>query len=168
MNYLRNNNSGMTIAEVSLAMMIMVIFFGVFSLITKYFQKYMKVNFRLDSNKKSLVQNENKIFKAMDKWAEILSQPSYSKEDINSMKCSYMPNDGSNLWNLPGGKEVDFPKEYKFCIISTSLGESDLNDLINEKKNAKPGIYFLYAIPDVISSTKKPIRRLMCRPINFC
>ena len=168
MNNINRNNSGMTLVEVSLAMMVMVIFLGVFSLISKYFQKYLKNNFGLDANNKSLVQNENTILKAMDKWAEILSQPSYSREEIKSMECSYAPNDGLNLWNLPGENETNLPKEYKYCIIPTSLGESDLKDLINNEQNAKAGIYFLYAIPDNISSTTKPIRRLMCRPINFC
>ena len=161
-------NSGMTIAEVSLAMMVMVIFLSAFSLIAKYFQSYIKLNLGLDRNKKSLIQNENIILRSMDKWSNVISQPSYSKEEVKSLKCSYPPKDGSSLWNLPGESDPELPKEYKYCVIASSLGESDINNLINGDKNAKPGIYFLYAIPDTITPTIKPIRRLFCRPITFC
>ncbi len=168
MKYITRKNSGMTIAEVSLAMMVMVIFFSLFSFISRYLQSYIKLNLDLDGNKNSLIQNENIILQSMDKWSEILSQPSYSKEDINSINCSYPPKDSSSLWNIPGESGANLPRDYKYCIVSTSLGESDLNDLINEVNNAKPGIYFLYAIPDTITSTQKPIRRVLCRPITFC
>ena len=36
------NNSGMTLVEVSLGMMVMVIFLSVFSLVGQYFQTYIK------------------------------------------------------------------------------------------------------------------------------
>ena len=163
-----SNNLGMTLAEVSLGMMVIVIFMSVFSLVAKYYQKYIKLNFGLDNNQKSILQNESTILKSMDKWSQILAQPSYSKKYINSISCSYPPNDGSNLWDLPGQREEGLPTGYKYCIFSTSLAESDLSDLIKEEKNAQPGIYFLYAIPDSISTNAKPIRRIMCRPITFC
>jgi len=168
MKDLPQKNSGMTLVELSLAMMVMVIFLGVFSLISKYFQTYIKLNLALDRNKKSLIQNENIIIRSMDKWSDIISQPSYSKKEVESMKCSYPPKDGSSLWNLPGKNDPELPKGYKYCIISTSLGESEIDNLINGDNNAKPGIYFLYAIPDTITPTIKPIRRIFCRPITFC
>ena len=164
----RQKNSGMTLAEVSLAMMVMVIFLSVFSLISKYFESYIKLNLGLDRNKKSLIENENIILRSMDKWSNVISQPSYSKEEVLSLKCSYPPKDESSLWNLPGKSDPQLPKEYKYCVIATSLGESKINDLINGDKNAKPGIYLLYAIPDTITPTIKPIRRILCRPITFC
>ena len=162
------NNSGMTLVEVSLGMMVMVIFLSVFSLVGQYFQTYIKLNFGLDANKKSILQNENVILKSMDKWAKILSQPSYTKEEINLIKCSYPPKDGTNLWDLPGPTNEQLPIGYKYCIFSTSLVESNLHDLIKEEKNSNPGIYFLYAIPDNVSTKIKPIRRILCRPKTFC
>ena len=100
-------DKGMTIAELALAMMVLVIFMSVVTLISKYFQSYVKKNFVLDSQNKSSIQNENSILKAIDNWSEILSQPSFSREEINSLKCTYPPKNGSKVWNLPGLADID-------------------------------------------------------------
>ena len=54
-------NAGMTLTEVCLAMMVMVIFMSVFTLIAKYFQSYARKNLALDREKNSLIQNQQKI-----------------------------------------------------------------------------------------------------------
>ena len=168
MNLNKKANLGMTVTEILLAMLVVVIFMSVVTLISKYFQSYMKTNFQLDSSKKSLVQNENIILKAIDSWSEILSQPSYSRDEINSLDCSYPPSNGSKIWNLPGLSDSELPRNYKYCVKATSFGESDLNELILGTQNSRPGIYFIYAIPDSITTTSRPIKRIMCRPITFC
>ena len=48
------------------------------------------------------------------------------------------------------------------------IKESNLEDLIESRPNAKPGIYFIYAIPSEVSPTSKPLRKVICRPITFC
>ena len=95
-------------------------------------------------------------------------QPSYDKNFIESISCSYTPKLKKSIWGLPGKSNNDLPTGYKYCVSSTSLGESDLIDLIKEELNAKPGIYILSAIPDKITSTTKPLRRVFCRPKTFC
>ena len=46
---------------------------------------------------------------------------------------------------------------YKYCIYPSLLTESNLEDLIENRQNANPGIYFIYAIPENPSATKKPL-----------
>ena len=167
-NWVKVKINAMTIPELSLAMMVLVIFFGVLSFYAKYFEANIKLNNELDIEKKSWIVNQNKIFIAMQKWTEILSQPSISKENVLSLGCRFKPNKSKSIWDLPGGSDKDLPSNYKYCIFPTALGESSLDDLVDNKKNARPGIYFIYAIPDTISATTKPLRRVFCRPITFC
>ncbi len=168
MKKINKKSNGMTIAEVSLAMMVLIIFFGVLSFYARYFEANIKMNNKLDFQKKSWIQNENNILLAMKRWSEILSQPSISKETILSLGCRYKPANDLSMWDVPGISDKELPINYKYCIFSTSLGESSIDELIEMKKNAKPGIYIIYAIPDTITATTKPLRRIFCRPITFC
>ena len=163
-----NKLNGMTIPEVTLAMLVLLIFFGVLSFYTKYFEANIKLNNELDIEKKTWIQNENNIILAMKRWSEILSQPSISKETILSLGCRYKPNEDLSIWGLPGKSDKNLPINYRYCIFPTSLVESDINDLIELKPNARAGIYFIYAIPTRITATRKPIRRVFCRPITYC
>ena len=160
--------NGMTISEVSLAMMVLVIFFGVLTLYAKYFEANIKANNNLNVEKKSWIQNKNTILIVMKRWTEILSQPSISKEKVLSFGCRYRPVESKSIWDLPGKSDENLPINYKYCIFPTSLGESNLEDLIEARPNAKPGIYFIYAIPNTITATTKPLIRVFCRPINYC
>ena len=72
--------NGMTISEVSLAMMVLIIFFGVLTLYAKYFEANIKANNNLNVEKKSWIQNNNTILIAMRRWSEILSQPSIIRQ----------------------------------------------------------------------------------------
>ena len=160
--------NGMTLPEVLLASMVMVIFMGMLSLYSKYFQSTMKANSSLGNDKRTWIEKENIIYSAMDRWSEILAQPSYSKEEILSLGCKYNISEKISFWNKPGLSDDKLPKNYKYCLYSTPLGESSLSDLISAKPSARPGIYILYAIPDKITQVSKPIRRLFCRPIQYC
>ena len=40
--------------------------------------------------------------------------------------------------------------------------------LIADSDGAKPGIYLLQALPERLSATSLPTRRLFCRPRPFC
>ena len=50
----------------------------------------------------------NFVKKSMQEWAIILSQPAYSKEEINNMSCNYFPKSPNTIWNIPH-KPVNFP-----------------------------------------------------------
>ena len=167
MTFKRVGNKGMTIAEVIFAMMVMVIFMTTFSLFAKYFNSNMKISNKIQVQDSS-TQDQNKILKSIDQLAEILSQPSYSKDFVLSLKCSYQGITERGIWNLPLSKDFNIPNNYKICIKKTSFAESNINELIDKTDNVKPGIYFLYAIPDKITSKSKPLRRIFCRPITFC
>ena len=160
--------NGMTLPEVSLSLMVMVIFFSVIAVSTKYIQVNLKASTSLDSQRKSWISNKNKIYLKMETWSKIISQPSYSKNDTLKLTCRYPKTNNQTIWDLPGESDSDLPLGYKYCVIPTSLIESDLDDLIYEKEGAKPGIYFLYAIPDKITPTSLPLRRILCRPITYC
>ena len=165
-SYFKRN--GMTLPELTIAMLVLIIFFGVLSFYSQYFQKNIKSENTLDSDKKTWIENENNIYISMRRWTEILSQPSVSKEEILKINCRYKPKKEVSIWGLPGKGDENIPSSYKYCIFPTLLTESNLEDLIEKRQNANPGIYFIYAIPENPSATKKPIRTLFCRPITFC
>ena len=167
-NYLKKSINGMTLPEVSLSLMVLVVFMSVFAISTKFIQVKLRSSTELDEQNNSWVRNKHLISGKMDNWSEILSQPSYSRDFILNLSCRYPRSDNLSIWNLPGESDLNLPKNYKFCIKATSLSESDMDDLINEKENAKPGIYFLYALPSKITPSSLPIRRLFCRPITYC
>ena len=52
----RFKNLGMTLPEVSLALMVMVIFMGFMALYSKYFQSFIKSSFKLDKDNNSWIQ----------------------------------------------------------------------------------------------------------------
>ena len=162
------SKNGMTLTEVSIGMMVMIIFVSLISLSAKFLQVRLKSIFSDADKNHSWLQNEHNIYSSMDRWSKILSQPSYSKEDIKILGCRNKPKTSESIWNKPGISDINLPSNYKYCILPTVFGESDIKDLINREDNARPGIYLLYAIPYELSPTSKPIRKLMCRPINFC
>ena len=105
---------------------------------------------------------------SMIEWADILSQPIYSREEITNMSCSSLPSAPKTIWNIPH-KPVSIPTEnYLFCISPTALSESDTDSLILGRDNAKPGLYILYAKPIIKSSNFPLIRIIFCRPRVFC
>ena len=162
------NENGMTLPEVSLALMVLVIFASLISLAAKFLQGSLKKSFSLNEEKSSWIKSEHTILNSMNKWDQILSQPSIAKEKIESFGCKFTPKNKESIWGLPGESDNHLPKNYKYCIFPTILGESNLEDLIESNSNAKPGIYFIYAIPNNLSPTSKPLRKLICRPITFC
>ena len=84
--------------------------------------------------------------------------------------CEYPPAPPRRIWDLPGKEKQSIPEGYKMCLIPTSLTESSIEDLVSGDKDAKPGIYILYASPpsDKISINALPVRRLFCRPKPYC
>ena len=81
----------------------------------------------------------------MRRWAEILSQPSISKEEILKINCKYKPKNEVSIWGLPGKGDENIPSSYKYCIYPTLLTESNLEDLIENVKTPIQG-YTLYML----------------------
>ena len=162
-----NFNKGMVLTELILSMVFLVSFGLVITTTSSLLNKLISLNnFNYESND---YQTEIYIVKKrMREWADLLSQSSYTREEIIKMGCSEIPNAPKTIWNLPH-KPVDLPsKNYKFCISKTSLQESRLEDLISNRNIAAPGIYILYAKPNIKSSYLPFIRILFCRPRIFC
>ena len=65
-------------------------------------------------------------------------------------------------------QEVSLPPGYRLCIWKTTAVESSLAALVNGANGAKPGIYLLQALPEQLTSSSLPTRRLFCRPRPFC
>ena len=163
----RNFNRGMVLPELIISMIFLVSFGLVITSTSSLLNKLISLNnFNYESN-----DYKTEIYlvkKRMKEWADILSQASYTREEINKMGCSYIPNAPKTIWNLPH-KPVDSPsKNYQFCISKTSIQESGLEDLISKGNIAMPGIYILYAKPNIKSSYLPFIRILFCRPRAFC
>ena len=165
---LRRNNYGMTLPELSLAVMSLVAFSAVYILATKYISSILGYSSSIDKQTQSWIINRNTISSSLDKWEKIITQPSYTKEEIISLGCRSNLISDSNRWSFPGDADANLPKDYKYCIFQTSLKESNFDDLVKGTNNAKPGIYILYAIPDRITPKTMPIRKIICRPRTYC
>ena len=162
------NNGGFTLPELSLAVMSLVAFASIYILATKYISKIIGYSSSMNKQSENWVISRNSILMAMDKWEKIITQPAYTKEEISSLGCRSNLISLYNKWSFPGDTDLDLPKYYKYCIFETSLQESNLDDLVNGVEYAKPGIYILYAIPDIVSPQSMPIRKIICRPRTFC
>ncbi len=159
-------NQGMALTELILSLIFLVYFGLIISSTSSLLNKLLRTNnFNINNDYQSEIIL---VKKRMKEWAEIISQPSYSKEEINNMGCSYLPKSPKTIWNIPH-KPVESPsRKYQFCVEKTSLYESEFKDLISRRENAKPGIYILYAKPDIESYYLPFIRIIFCRPRVFC
>ena len=81
-------------------------------------------------------------------------------------------------WGLPM-PEVSLPPGYRLCLWKTAVEVVDETTGVVTTKavessiaqlhlGAQPGIYLLQALPEQLSSTSLPTRRLFCRPRPFC
>ena len=118
----------------------------------------------------------------MDQLVEVLSQPGISKDRLigglqGIPQIAFAPGvnperacvAGSPVqqWDLPM-PDVALPAGYRLCLWMTTQRESDLKSLLEVNPGAKPGIYLLQALPERLSATTLPTRRLFCRPRPFC
>ena len=68
-------------------------------------------------------------------------------------------------WNLsPLMAEVMLPPGYRLCLWTTTQPETGMND----DGEYLAGIYHLQALPEQLSDSSLPTRRLFCRPRPFC
>lgn len=60
--------------------------------------------------------------------------------------------------------EVSLPPGYRLCLWMTTEKETNPD----QKGKSEPGIYLLQALPQQITPSSLPTRRLFCRPRPFC
>ncbi len=160
-------NNGLVLPDLILGMVFLVTFGLIVASTSSLMNNILKLN-SFTLTKKNYLSEINLVKVSMIEWAEILSQPVYSKEEITNMNCSSMPSAPKTIWNIPH-KPAEIPSEnYLFCISPTAIVESDSDSLILGKDNAKPGLYILYAKPLIKSSNFPFIRIIFCRPRVFC
>ena len=156
-------DKGMILPELIVSLVMLVSFGLVITISASFINRFLGEY--SDSN---TITDQINIKNAMDKWTTILSQQGYTREDIQGMECSYSRSKQTNPWDMPGKPNLELPSNYQYCIYSTSLKESKINDLILKKPFARPGIYILYARPDQKAINTLPIRRIFCRPRPYC
>ena len=159
---------GMTLVEMILAMLMLVAFGAVLVAATSFISRFMaqaQASFNTDKPTGALV-DQHQLQMAMDQIAETLAQSGFSKDDLMAIMgdpqqaCAYDP---WQAWGLPG-RPMPRRADYRFCLRSTSLSEPQLDSMPTEK----PGIYVIQALPDQLSASALPARRIFCRPKPFC
>jgi len=177
---------GMTLLEVLLALLMLVVFTGVVAVVMEFTLRFLGV---AESGAKNQSQVSNgvlidhqEIHIVMDQLVEVLSQPGISKDRLigglqGIPQIAFAPGvnperacvAGSPVqqWDLPM-PDVALPAGYRLCLWMTTQRESDLKSLLEVNPGAKPGIYLLQALPERLSATTLPTRRLFCRPRPFC
>jgi len=168
----KNQNQGMTLPELVLAIFMLIAFTGFTVMIVRYTARFFqplneeaKEEF-ISSGKElqDILNDQTQINNAFDSIIEILSEPGIKKNYILNLECTSLP---SLEWNIPSIDTKAIPKSYKICIKSTFLSESSYSMLSSGE--GKPGIYILYSKPDNgVSVNAIPIRRIFCRPKPFC
>ena len=163
---------GMTLVEMIFAMMMLVAFGAVYVVATQFIARFMsqaQASFNKDEPTGALI-DQHQLQLAMDQMAGILSQPGFSKDELQSIladpkkACAFDP---WLEWGMPG-KRMPVRADYRFCLRSTSLTEPALTSLLSSGVTEKPGIYVIQALPSEVTASSLPARRLFCRPKPFC
>ena len=191
--HLRKDQSGMTLIEMMMAMMILLMFTGSVVMVMQFTTTFMAesdqdlveksgcdVDVDPETCSKGLLIDHADLQIAMDELVAVLEQPAINVSPYaaavgsSNLSCTRFP---FTDWQLPG-RELHsplstpprfLPPGYKFCLWRTSSRpESQLSNLISGLPSAKPGIYILQAVPAKLSLSSLPTRRLFCRPKPFC
>ena len=164
---------GMSLVEMIIAMGMLVLFGAVFISVAEVTLRFVRESESSLPGSQGLLIDQHDLQIAMDQLVDVMSQPGLSLSDlsrIQSKGCVFDPMSGSlelptGGWGLPG-PALSIPPGYRFCLHSTSLAESALSNLLSSQ--GRPGIYVIQALPDSISPSSLPSRRLFCRPKPFC
>ncbi len=162
----------MSLPELMVAVAMLVAFTGIFVMVTTFTTRFFTGSDNSQGGRSVFIEQQLTLM-YLDRLAEILSQPGYTKNEIIQLtqNCTYPPNPPGTIMNLPGVEDLSPPPPgFKVCLFTTSLTESSLEDLILRKEGAQPGIYILFASPpeNQISMSELPVRRLFCRPKPYC
>ena len=168
----KNQNQGMTLPELVLAIFMLIAFTGFSVMIVQYTSRFFQpLNeeakeeyITSEKELQDVLNDHTQINNAFDSIIQILSEPGINKNFILNLECTTLP---SLDWNIPSIDTKAIPRSYKICLKSTSLSESSYTELANG--TGKPGIYILYSKPvNGVSVNATPIRRIFCRPKPFC
>jgi len=156
---------GMTLLEMLLAMSMLVVFTGVVVMVMEFTNRFF---LEAEGNGKGVLIEHAEIQMDMDRLVEVLSQPGVTHTQIKNFSSPYSDNlpstcvvsgdDIAFTWNLPIPSTSLTPDGYSLCLWSTDPPEDASN----------PGIYVLQALPDSLTHSKLPTRRIFCRPRHLC
>ena len=172
--------NGMTLIEMIFSIGMFSLFMSLFVVLAEFTSNFInKSNSTLQGSEGALIDHQV-IQYNFDRLSDFLSQQGMSYNEINQIItnkekiCTYDP---SLTWEIPGEKFI-IPTGYKICLRSTSLTEpkdqtNSLGQIIHSSTKKlldgeKPGIYILQALPEEITPSSLPIRRIFCRPKPFC
>ena len=169
----RFEQRGMTLLESLMALTMLVVFTGVVASVMQFTLRFFTLSESGEQNEfevsNGVLIDHQQIQIVMDELVETLSQPGVSVNNI-AFPQSVQPNLACpaarpvTQWGLPM-REVSLPPGYRLCLWKTTAVESSMSALL---AGANPGIYLLQALPERLSSTSLPTRRLFCRPRPFC
>lgn len=162
------NNRGMSLPELILAILMLSAFTGVVAVVMQFTAQFFQPIYS-EKEPRIILNDQMKLGQSLDSIIEVISQPGITKNDIKDIinkGCTSLP---SIEWNLPGISSDAIPNIYKICLKAIpheKFVEDDESKLIED---GKPGIYIIYASPtNGVSYNSTPIRRIFCRPRPFC
>ena len=178
---------GMTVLEMLVAMLMLVVFTGVVAMVMEFTLKFLGAAESGERNDSGEVSNgvlidHHQLQLAMDQLVDVLSQPGISREWLNGevpgrAQIAFDPDQVDpdeacpafpvTQWGLPM-PSPSLPPGYRLCLWTTTALESSQAALLAEDPDAQPGIYLLQALPERLSASTLPTRRLFCRPRPFC
>ena len=182
-----SSGEGMTLLELLVAVLMLVVFTGVVVMVMEFTYRFFgesdpgnkAIKDRIENGqckpddyecmpRQGVLIEHQEIQLIFDELVLVLAQPGAKArvDKISSLrqknptaKCVPPGRDIADFWQLDGmapGKIL--PYGYSLCLWETTVQESITN----------AGIFQLQALPEQISASKLPTRRLFCRPRPFC
>lgn len=174
----------MSLLEMLIALSMLVVFTGVVVMVMEFTNRFfvdLEGEKREDTSGKpvwgkGVLVEHAEIQIVMDRLVAVLSQSGVSPQvqtfsgsstklpicvgsvefDDGDLK-PYFAADIAAAWNLPI-PAIRLPRGYSLCLWSTNPLETA----------SQPGVYVLQALPDKVSASKLPTRRIFCRPRHLC
>ena len=185
----RNTMSpGMTLPELVVAIVMLLVFSSVVLMVNATIFRFLypvELFASSESNRSNgLLIDRQELGQAMKRLADLLQQPGITRErllgqdgsnpriayDLTSQADDACFVDPIRAWDITLDPDsfARTPAGYRFCLWSTSVRESPINQLISGQDQASPGIYILQAIPEQLTTSHLSIRMLVCRPAPYC
>ena len=183
----RADQRGMTVLEMLVAVLMLVVFTGVVAMVMEFTFRFLGAAESGERNEfevsNGVLIDHQELQLAMDQLVDVLSQPGITKEWLDGevtgkAQIAFDPDqvdpivacpaaDPVTQWGLPM-PSLSLPPGYRLCLWKTTALESSQAALLADDQGAKPGIYLLQALPERLSDSTLPTRRLFCRPRPFC
>ena len=183
----RADQLGMTLLEMLVAVLMLVVFTGVVVMVMEFTLRFLDAAESGERNdfevSNGVLIDHQELQLAMDQLVAVLSQPGITREwlygeETGKAKIAFDPAqvdpkdacpavDPVSQWGLPMSP-LTLPPGYRLCLWKTTALESSQAALLANEEGANPGIYLLQALPERLSASTLPTRRLFCRPRPFC